>query len=93
MGGNVTTNRDKDGNLIYKIEPITKSTTLAVAGGFFTPAFEARAIRVDVGGAVQIEFHDGTTDVWIMEPNRWEGCEFKRIVAAGTTATGLHAGR
>ncbi len=86
------TKRNGEGTLIGMQDPIVKSETMPPSGGYAAPTGLCRAFRCDVGGDVNFEFYDGTTDILAVDPKVWEPMEFKRIVLAGTTATGLHAG-
>ena len=56
-----------------------------------TTVLACSGLFIETGGDVALEFEDDTTDTWNV-PNfyRIEG-QIKRVLATGTTATGIHA--
>lgn len=73
-------------------DPINWSEKLTASGGYFTPTGKPRALMVDVGGNVTIEFQNGQTDTLALVGGVWHPITWKRVVSATTTATGIHAG-
>ena len=69
--------------------------SVTVAPGSFDAALAngvTRAILVDVGGALAVQYANGLTDTITLVAGLWHPMYVTRINTTGTTATGIHAG-
>lgn len=71
----------------------TPSQAGAVPGPFTSKGAYSRGLYVEGAGAVQFVTILGVEDTWNVPANSVIRCAIAYIVAAGTTATGIHCGR
>ena len=71
----------------------TPSQAGAVPGPFASRGGYSRGLYVEGAGAVVFVTTAGVQDTWNVPANSFIRCAIAYIVAAGTTATGIHAGR
>lgn len=72
--------------IAFSVTVPTGSFGAALANGV------TRAILVDVGGAVTVQYANGLTDSPVLAAGIWHPMYVTRINTSGTTATGIHAG-
>ena len=72
--------------IAFSVTVVPASFNAALANGV------TRAIMVDVGGALTVQYTNGLTDTLTLAPGIWHPMYVTRINTSGTTATGIHAG-
>jgi len=75
-----------DRQIAFSVTVATGSFNAALANGV------TRAILVDEGGDLTVQYANGLTDTIALAAGIWHPMYVSRINTSGTTATGIHAG-